>query len=307
MIVEITELVPACRFCPQISLVRWICALGDLGLGLSFALGVKGAGGIFSIFRRTSSRVGSLVMATSPHIRRKLSAADKAVLSEYTALAGQVVWASNAMHAKFLLVFEEVMLFDCENNKRIKRKVADSVWHALRSDDIQRAVLQAAVVEAMNADHTLTKSLIWAINAAGRLSEFRNDAVHTAFEFNNETKKWRMVPNKWAAQPKRVEKLNRVGYKRLFKLLLGDLVQLRVYVEAIYLKLSFSEQHPLPKRPHLRSIRLVQQTPPASNSQKRPAQGSRHRLQSFRQRASAAEMRAALRAAGVKTFPSKAP
>jgi hypothetical protein len=62
--------------------------LGDLGLTLTFALGVKGAGGVFSIFRRTSSWLGGFDMAVT--YSAKLLAAMKKAEDEVIAHATSI-------------------------------------------------------------------------------------------------------------------------------------------------------------------------------------------------------------------------
>lgn len=221
-------------------------------------------------------------MATAPYIWRRLALADRKVLSDYTSLVGQIVWASNALHAKFMLIFEELLTDEGGKSNFTMRKTATSIWHSLRSDDLQRTVLKATVIERMRQEAPATKSLLWSIAAAGKLTEFRNDAVHTAFVFNKDANKWKMQPNIYAGAPQRVEKLNRVGHAKLFRLLLGDLIQLRIYVDTIYVKLAFEARNTLPKRPLLQSIRLVQQTPPKSNKRQRQTRGHAHRHKSYR-------------------------
>jgi hypothetical protein len=239
--------------------------------GSSFA--ACGFGGVFSIRFRTSSRLGAPFMGKTPYIYRRLSAKDREILSQYTHLAGLTVWASNALHAKFLLIFED-LLKDVTTSRAFSQKTARAMWHSLRSDDIQRAVLKALASEVMEQSHPITKSLMWALKSAGKLAEFRNDAVHTAFHFDDSTGQWRMAPNQVAGAPHRVEKLNRVGYAKLFRLLLGDLIQLRVYTEHLWAKISGDGNFRMPRRPLLQSHRLVQQTPPTSRTRQRHAKES---------------------------------
>lgn len=220
-------------------------------------------------------------MANAPYIWRKIIPTDRKILSDYTSLVGQIVWASNALHAKFMLIFEELLTEERVKINFTMRKTAASIWHSLRSDDLQRTVLKATVIERMRQEAPATKSLLWAITAAGKLTEFRNDAVHTAFVFNKDANKWKMQPNTYAGAPQRVEKLNRVGHAKLFRLLLGDLIQLRIYVDTIYAKLAFEERNTLPKRPLLQSIRLVQQTPPKSSKRQQRGSGRRPRQRPF--------------------------
>lgn len=204
-------------------------------------------------------------MAKTPYIFRTLHAKDRKVLAEYTHMAGLIVWASNALHSKFLLIFEEILLFEFNGHRLTQRKLARAMWHSLRSDDAQRALLLAATKAALDTDRPLIKSLVWAINSAGRLAEFRNDVVHTPFAFIPDERRWKMMPNIDAGPPRRVEKLERVGYSKLFKLLLGDLIQMRVYTETILVNLSSNKKYSMPHRPRLKSALLVQRSPPRTN------------------------------------------
>ena len=228
-------------------------------------------------------------MANPFYIGRKFSAEDKAILAEYTNLAGQLIWASNALHAEFMAIFGEVFLWDCEANRSIKHRSAQAVWHSLRSDDAQRSMLLAMISEAFEPNHPLTKSLTWTIKSAGKLSEFRNDVAHTPFEFSKASGKWMMVPNHFAGAPQRVEKLNRVGPARLFKLAIGDLLALRTYADAIHGKLVSRKPTTLPRRPRLQASQLVQRTPPKSSTHQDRVEELLRPLQSFHRSSSEAD------------------
>jgi hypothetical protein len=55
--------------------------LPGFGLGLSLALGVKGLGGVFSIFRRTSSSLGGFGMA-GPKVKQEFKPAMKCIFED---------------------------------------------------------------------------------------------------------------------------------------------------------------------------------------------------------------------------------
>ena len=154
--------------------------------------------------------------------------------------------------------------------------MAQELWHSLRSDDAQRAALRAIAKHCTKLTSRQKISLLWAIDAAGQLSEYRNDAIHTAFGLyyrHPQIKKSPIQPYRGAGHPKRIEKLERVGYAKLFRALIGDLNQLSGYVLAIYLGTKEFD-HPvpssLPRRPVMRSVLLVQQSPPAKASLRAP-------------------------------------
>lgn len=145
------------------------------------------------------------------------------------------------------------------------------MWHSFRSDDMQRSALRAVLLHSREMSERQRKSYLWTVDAAGRLSEYRNDAIHTAFDFTFENKKLTLKPGT-AGHPKRVEKLSRVGHAKLFRFLIGDLNQLDDYALSLFeqtvARLRSAKNPPLPKRPVLRSVLLVQKSPPASQRPK---------------------------------------
>jgi hypothetical protein len=195
-------------------------------------------------------------------------------LEKYTSQVGRVVWASNGLHAVFLNIF--IWLNRAETNSiAIESKVYTALWHSMRGDDLQRGALLAVAREAMEPGHPLAKALIWSLNSAGKLSEYRNDAVHTPFVFNRQTRSWKLAPNKFAGAPNRVAKLMRVGHEKLFKFLAADLEQLTAYADAIFDRVLGDSGRPLPRRPRLQSVLLVRRNPPPSNTRLRRPKGPR--------------------------------
>ncbi len=219
-------------------------------------------------------------MAQVPYAARKIPFAKNRSLVQYSKMVGQMVFVSNTLNADFAAIFRKLASSLSQENRYQLSDGAKSVWNSLRSDDLQRTVLMAFVRGAFSNTSRDIKCLMWAIQMAGKLSEYRNDAVHTPFEMVSNSEIWPksyLDPDYTAGAPHRIEKLNRVGYARLFRSALGDLVQLTIYVEAILARLDGrAPKKRLPRRPRLRSIQLVQQSPPKSNSHQQQKSKRKH-------------------------------
>jgi hypothetical protein len=203
-------------------------------------------------------------MRKRPHAIRRIRPDVRPALTKYTSLIGEVTFAYNALHAGFFLAF--TLVVDVPDSP----DMSSAMWHTLRSDEAQRALLRAAASES-NALGRWKRGMMWVIDSAGRLAEYRNDAIHTIFEYGPDGKGgFAINPSDWSAPPKRFEKLERVGYRKLFKLLIGDFNALTDYLAYISGNLivypSGVIHEPLPRRPRLQSIQHVQRNPPASNS-----------------------------------------
>ena len=201
--------------------------------------------------------------------KRQIRRDVRPALAKYAALVGEVTYASNAMHATFFLLFQ--MLFDMRQSDSV-----GAIWHSLRSDDLQRNVLKAAVEKSHKLRNRPKNAFIWAINKAGKLAEYRNAAIHTAFEYGPDGKGGFVIePSDWAVEPRRLEKLLRLGHENLFKLLIGDFTALEEYISHTSEAIlgtddpEPSEHVPLCRRPLLRSIRLEQQRPPPTRTRRR--------------------------------------
>jgi hypothetical protein len=207
-------------------------------------------------------------MAKTPYALRKIPFARNRSLARHAKTVGQLIYASNYLHALFSAIFSHLVMDLGNEDRWAAYDVSRSIWHSLRSDDVQRTVLLGVVRTTMESKPRTSKSLLWALDKAGKLSEYRNDAVHTPFDlvFSSRRPRWEIEPDYSAGLPSRVAKLTRVGHQKLFRLALGDLVQLANYVEGIYSQLADEEPKALPRRPVLRSIQLVQKSPPRSNA-----------------------------------------
>ena len=269
-------------------------------LGFFFALGVNGLGGVLSKRSKTSSSFETRLpvmwgralnlFSGDQHIkpRRRRWGQHVPNFAKYTTLAGQVTWASNNLHAQFFYVLCEIFprkKYHPKGPWRPDGTTAEEIWHSLRSDDLQRTVLRAVAIHSASLTERRRRSLLWAIDAAGTLSQYRNDAIHTEFSLDwgegLSRTKIKFVPG--IGHPKRIERLERVGFSKLFRLLIGDYNQLADYVSAIWLNSmdwEGTQSPPLPKRPVLRSVLLVQKSPPTKNTPKSRSQSPKRQRRS---------------------------
>jgi hypothetical protein len=92
----------------------------------------------------------------------------------YVAAVGRVAYEWNALHERLGKLFAAVT--------GLERKVALAKWYSVRSDRLQREMLKAAV-NATNSERSKTRpeapdDLIWLLDHAHELAEYRNNAVH---------------------------------------------------------------------------------------------------------------------------------
>src|ERR1700743_2451277 len=171
-----------------------------------------------------------------PSIRRRVFGSRlRPAFVKYTSFVGEGTWASNNLHSMFFTLLWSIFPSTGPTNSLLSDNVdmADELLHSLRRDEMQRAALRAIAKYSSRLTTVQRRNLLWAIDAAGRLSEYRNDAIHTPFDLTGHdlenARSARFEPT--VGHPKRVEKLKRVGHVKLFKALIGDLNQLNFYVE----------------------------------------------------------------------------
>ena len=213
--------------------------------------------------------VKHLVGIRSPtrHPRRRLHSRISASVKEYAQQAGLISWASNNVQMNLQAMFCTLMLPH-------KFETTNAMWHAIKSDDGQRSLLLAVTKGAYQPRSKFLASVIWAVDAAGKLAALRNDAIHTATTMQaNRDRGWYVVPSEDWGQPARVERLNRLGHKKAFKLVFGDLNQLSEYTHFLSVKAGADPSVTLPRRPRLQAIPLLSKSPPKTSSRQQRTQG----------------------------------
>lgn len=206
------------------------------------------------------------------YISRRRPADTAATIKAYSRIVGEVAINWNAAHVATLQALEWIL-------KDAGTQVGRAIWHSLKSDDAQRSVTIAAAHSASTKefDAIFKRNLIWAVKELGRLSCYRNDAMHAAVEFRGKD----ATPDSIGVDPARFQRLTALSQRKLFILLAGDLRQLAAFITAIWFDHGILGI-PLPKKPQLQVLRYVAKSPPKKNSQKpqlpkqkRPPQPSR--------------------------------
>lgn len=172
-------------------------------------------------------------------------------IADYGKLVGEVTWASNRLHATMAGIFAQLV----QPGTQI---LGLSIWNSVKTDSAQRDMLKGATMGRMDVSKSpFARKIIWLCDAVGKISAYRNDAVHTPMiTLLNEKGKWAPVPDS-STPMARAERLDEDKFWRLFRLLRGDFIELDHYACGIFGTLA--SQHfgqkpePLPKRPLLRS------------------------------------------------------
>jgi hypothetical protein len=191
-------------------------------------------------------------------------------VQRYAIQVGEVTWAWNHLHSMLHIVFANLIEDDI--------KTAIPIWHSQKSDDGQRSLLAATARIKLAKQQRLLKQLLWVIESAGRLAAYRNDAIHTPFMAEKIRGRWKLVPEPFTGHLPRVQRLTTAGHEKLFRLLRGDLLALSSYAGRIWREIRIPGLlGPLPRKPALQSLRLVQaqksghnKTPRRQSRAKRP-------------------------------------
>jgi len=98
------------------------------------------------------------------------------VFRPYTAALGQIALAWNGLHSAMALLFCTVMGGGFSNQFL-------AIWHALRNDAAQRAILEAAAKDSFGYDSELGAKIFaeihWINGQARRIEDARDDALHS--------------------------------------------------------------------------------------------------------------------------------
>ena len=270
-------------------------ALAAFGLALGFALGVEGWDGVFSIRASISSHELSGVLGTMRAPKMSDDRFHPKILprsiprhfvkgaNKYAETTGTITWASNRLQSQLAMLFAVVITSKEKNHGPQELAPGIAIWNALKSDGSQRDILKAAIVTMIPA-HRLLKRLIWSVDMAGKLASYRNDAIHTPVMFKEGKKHtYDTFPEPFTGQPARVARLLKVGHQELFRALIGDLLALGQYVNALRPEISNPGLFgPLPQRPKMQAPVLA-----GGYKSKSPGRGKRPRSKLRRLRSEA--------------------
>ena len=183
----------------------------------------------------------------SKSVSRKWEAEYEAVLRSYATEVGQVTVAWSHLHHVLRAIF--AMLIDPGNFAP-----GYSAWNVLKADSAQREMLMAVARARLARDRRLLTKVLWLCKGTAELSKFRNDAAHAVPLFYSAEDGKLKIRHFEHEREATLKRLQAIGYKRLFRLVTGDLNALRVYAVWVFGELSQENKEPLPRRPILRSL-----------------------------------------------------
>lgn len=182
----------------------------------------------------------------------------------YLKAVGEVVNAWNKLQDQLLKIFLSIT--------GMPQDMAAAVWHAPRSDSVQRDMLRAAL-RATPDDKwsgrlaTARDDIFSLLNRADKLSEERNDAVHAPVSLAIDGDKLVPFPMYFFGHPKAI-RLKGKDIVPEFKRCKDAAITLREYAEKIETGLNFST-YPWPDKPALLAPQQAKnQTNPSRQARK---------------------------------------
>lgn len=209
-----------------------------------------------------SGRDGKPAYVSRRKFGRSISNIDK-----YALAVGDVTIAWNWLHFEYQTLLGGFLV------GYGKIQLGFDIWLALRSDDLGRSVLRE-FVRIGATDKRASEALLWSLGRADKLAQYRNLACHTpiAMVTSKGHQKWEAVGSIVTSYPQKRARVSLLDAPQL-EVLAADLRQLAGYVGHVAKGLDHDgKRQPLPRRPHLRFLRLVEKLPspqPPANRPKR--------------------------------------
>ncbi|HEX4293362.1 MAG TPA: hypothetical protein VHZ29_04450 [Rhizomicrobium sp.] len=102
---------------------------------------------------------------------RRLSAARSRSIQHYAARTGEIIWAWNHLHDDLRDLFWAALT-------PTNPLVGNAMWHALRSDSMQRALLRAVLLNCHLRPPPANDGILWLLDTIEKLAPHRNDLTH---------------------------------------------------------------------------------------------------------------------------------
>lgn len=180
-------------------------------------------------------------------LRRKTKLAKSKSISQYSTRTGEVIWAWNQLHLALRRLF--VYLVTPKN-----LEAGYAMWHSIRSDNVQRDILRAALDHMVSKTATISEGLEWLLDVVGKLAPYRNDAVHVP-TILNWTESAYVTADRFTntAPAKRLAALPNL--RQFHRLLRDDLYALTNYASALRMEMEAPGKYgAFPPPPKLQSI-----------------------------------------------------
>jgi len=184
--------------------------------------------------------------------KRRTPTAWRGAVRKYAVSIGELIWAANRSQASFADLFS--VLVDPN-----KLDAGLAIWFSMQTDKAQLTALKALLKVRATSASRIYRSTQWAISAAEKLAEIRNDAAHMATSPAIGRNGTTLAPNPIGNTATRLQRRDGKDFLKLFSQAKGDYVQLQQYAHDIFCNLAYPEEsYPLPLRPKLNSV-VVQQ------------------------------------------------
>jgi len=179
---------------------------------------------------------------------RRIPKIKEKVVQTHAQHVGEIVWASNALHSQLFDLFWTLV-------SKPNHLLDYNIWHCIQSDSTQREMLEGVAKAVLPAKSAMLKRIQWIIDSAGKLSRYRNDAVHTPITFIFRKGKLTLHPDYLSGRRPALERLAQKTTEQRWPGLRGDLIALSEFAFAVSVALNHpGKTGPLPRRPRLRSV-----------------------------------------------------
>ena len=166
----------------------------------------------------------------------------------YTAVIGELIWASNYCYGEFEILF-------CHVATQTEFPIGRAVWHASLSDGARLQMLAAATEVSGRLSKKIRTNILWVVEKAQKLAESRNDAAHSLIVVSR-VNPAKVAISQHGTKPKRYARLeSKLDLKKHYRLVGADLWRLGTYVRALWPRVAgFDDLPPLLRRPRLVSV-----------------------------------------------------
>lgn len=180
--------------------------------------------------------------------RRRTPSAWRRPVGAYAKAVGELLWTANRAQASFADLFAVLV-----DPNQLDAGLA--IWFSMQTDSAQVKALEALLRVRTTPTTRLWRSAHWAVAAAKKLAEIRNDAAHMATAPTTHSRGVAFIPNPIGNPAARLQRRSGTDFLSLFERAKGDYIQVQQYVHDIFCHLAYpNERYPLPLRPRLLSV-----------------------------------------------------
>lgn len=179
---------------------------------------------------------------------RRIPSNTRVAVRTYAKAVGELLWSANAAQSSFRDLFS--VLVDLA-----QLDAGSAIWFTIQTDKAQLQALLALTKVRFSPNSRVFQNIKWAVSAAEKLAEIRNDAAHMAMSPGVGPQGMILLPNPVGNPPTRLNRREGKDFLTIFGQAKGDYVQLQIYIHEVFCHLAYpTESYPLPLRPRLQSV-----------------------------------------------------